>query len=93
MSGFYITLTGLAILFTSKNPGGVNITVNKVESVAAIFKAKASLRKNEKYKNVFIENDLSLEQRVAKSNLHTMLKATGKDKEFVIRGLRLVKKT
>ena len=73
-------------------PGGVTVTLESSQCIGKIFKAKPSLRQNDQYKTVFIENDLSIEARIAKNNLHTLLKISGKEKEYSIKGLKMVKK-
>jgi hypothetical protein len=56
------------------------------------MKAKLGLAKVDKYKDVYIENDLPAEVRIIPGNMRTMQKLTGKDKEYGMKGLRLIKK-
>ena len=74
------------------HPGGVTVTLESPKCIGKVFKAKPSLKNNNVYKNVFIENDLSLEARIAKGNLHTLLALSGKDKEYTVKGVKLVKR-
>ena len=58
-----------------------------------MLKAKSSLKKSSKFEKVFIENDLPLHQRIINNNNRALLKAVGKDKEFMIKSGRVVRKS
>ena len=50
------------------------------------MKAKNSLKHIEKYKKVYIENDYAPETRNSDTNLRTILKEIGKDKQYRVAG-------
>ncbi|KAH3824988.1 hypothetical protein DPMN_126850 [Dreissena polymorpha] len=56
------------------------------------MKNKTNLKISAQYKNVYIEHDLPVEDRIAIANLKTLVKVIGSDKVFV-KGNRLVQKS
>ncbi len=59
--------------------------------VSKIMKAKSNLKNMEQYKHVYIEKALSDTEKKTTLNGGAMLKAVGKDKEYIFVGDRLVK--
>ncbi len=73
-------------------PGVIIARLASKEQKAKLMSAKASLAGHAKYGKVWIENDTSLEVRIQRTNIQTMLKACGKDKEYQFKGSRLLPK-
>jgi len=69
--------------------GVVILTCRNQEDKAAIMKAKATLRNNRAYSRVYIEYDMTYDERNNVTNLKTIAKVIGNDKVFV-RGNKLV---
>ena len=53
---------------------------------------KTKLKNNASYRTVYVERELSAEARAARGNLTTVIKATGMDKEYTVRGVNVVKR-
>lgn len=64
-----------------------------MEHKKGVLKAKRRVLKNStKYSRVYIENDLPLQQRINNNNNRTLLKALGRDNDFMIKSGRVVRK-
>ncbi|WAQ99113.1 hypothetical protein MAR_023486 [Mya arenaria] len=72
--------------------GIVVASCNTKEDKHEIMKCKATLKQNATYKNIYIEHDLTLEERNSIANLKNIAKVIGNDKLYV-KGNRLVQKT
>lgn len=55
-----------------------------------IFSNKRQLKNTNTYKNVYINNDLPIETRIHQSNMRTLLKEVGKEREMFFIGNKLV---
>lgn len=73
-------------------PGIVVITFATMEHKKGVLKAKRVLKNSTKYSRVYIENDLPLQQRINNNNNRTLLKALGRDNDFMIKSGRVVRK-
>ncbi|VDI12057.1 Hypothetical predicted protein [Mytilus galloprovincialis] len=71
-------------------PGIVVIPFATMEHKKGVFKAKRVLKNSTKYSRVYIENDLSLQQRIKNNNNCTLLKALGRENDFMIKTGRVV---
>ena len=69
-----------------KKPGPIIATIETFEQKQSLMKNKNSLKNVNKYKKVYIENDYSPETRNTDSNLRTILKEIGKDKQYRVAG-------
>ena len=69
-----------------RKPGPVIATIETFEQKQKLMKAKNSLKNVEQYKKVYIENDYAPETRNSDSNLRTILKEIGKDKQYRVAG-------
>ncbi|CAG2192965.1 unnamed protein product [Mytilus edulis] len=69
-------------------PGIVVITFATMEHKKGVLKAKRVLKNSTKYSRVYIENDLPLQQRINNNNNRTLLKALGRDNDFMIKYVR-----
>ena len=58
------------------------------EDKQAIMKIKSKLKDSRRYENVYIEHDLSRQQRVFNSNMRTIVNAIGRDK-LQVKGSRV----
>ncbi|WAR20497.1 hypothetical protein MAR_002335 [Mya arenaria] len=65
---------------------------NTKEEKHDIMKCKATLKQNATYKNIYIEHDLTPEERKSIANLKTIAKVIGNDK-LDVKGNRLLQKT
>lgn len=74
-------------------PGVIIVQLDSLEQKHEIMKCKNTLKEQNTYANVFIENDTPLETRIMQSSIRTMLKAVGKEKDFKFHGSRLIPKT
>ncbi|CAC5398837.1 unnamed protein product [Mytilus coruscus] len=63
-----------------------------MEHKKGVLKAKRVLKNSTKYSHVYIENDLPLQQRINNNNNRTLLKALGRDNDFMIKSGRVVRK-
>ena len=70
----------------SKKPGPVIATIESFEKKQTLMKAKNGLKNIEQYKRVYIENDYAPEIRSVDSNLRTILKEIGKNKQYHVNG-------
>ena len=69
-----------------KKPGPIIATIETFEQKQSLMKNKNSLKNVNKYKKVYIENDYSPKTRNTDSNLRTILKEIGKDKQYRVAG-------
>ena len=76
----------------SNKPGIVVVTLENLEQKKLILKSKQVLKHSSRYSNVYIENEIPYEQRINNFNNRTILKALGKDSDFVIKSGRIVRK-
>ncbi|WAR15531.1 hypothetical protein MAR_005636, partial [Mya arenaria] len=76
----------------SSECGIVVVSCNTKEDKYEIMKCKATLKQNATYKNIYIEHDLTPEERNSIANLKTIAKVIGNDKLYV-KGNRLVQRT
>ncbi|XP_052787366.1 uncharacterized protein LOC128222420 [Mya arenaria] len=70
----------------------VVVSCNTKEDKHETMKCKATLKQNATYKNIYIEHDLTPEERNSIANLKTIAKVIGNDKLYV-KGNRLVQRT
>ncbi|KAK3101643.1 hypothetical protein FSP39_005134 [Pinctada imbricata] len=68
----------------SKNPGVVTFTLETKEQKEKLIKEKSKLKSTEKYKRVYIEEEMSKEQLSADQNMRTILKETGIDRHYYV---------
>ena len=73
-------------------PPVIVATLGSKEEVSNVLEAKKVLKQSRNHKNVFIHPDMDIENRIMQSNTMAMLKAVGKDKEFMFKGKTLVKR-
>ena len=80
---------------TSRNdkPGVIIAQFESFAQKKKVLDVKKSLKKIPKYQNVYIEDERSQEQRLAESNLRTVLQAVGKSKDYVLINGRFVKRS
>ncbi|CAG2250065.1 unnamed protein product [Mytilus edulis] len=76
----------------SNKPGIVVIGIESLEQKKLVLKSKKVLMNSAKYSRVYIENDIPYEQRINNINNRTILRALGKDNDFVVKSGRIVKK-
>ncbi|CAG2201731.1 unnamed protein product [Mytilus edulis] len=76
----------------STKPGIVIIGIESLEQKKLVLKSKKVLMNSAKYSRVYIENDIPYEQRINNINNRTILRALGKDNDFVVKSGRIVKK-
>lgn len=72
-----------------KKPGPVIASVESFEKKQKLMKAKNALKNIDTYKRVYIENDYAPEIRNADTNLRTILKEIGKNKQYRVSGGKL----
>ena len=73
-------------------PPVIVATLGSKDEVSNVLEAKSVLKQSWNHKNVFIHADMDIESRIMQSNTMAMLKAVGKDKEFMFKGKSLVKR-
>ena len=69
-----------------KKPGPIIATIETFEQKQKLMKTKNALKNVDKYKKVYIENDYAPETRSTDSNLRTILKEIGKNKQYRVAG-------
>ena len=74
---------------TGRKPGVIVATVETFPQKQKLMKCKAALKKTDTYKKVYIENDYCPETRKTDSNLRTILKEIGKNKQYRVEGGKL----
>lgn len=72
-----------------KKPGVIIASIETFPQKQTLMKSKSALRKIEAYKKVYIENDYCPETRKNDSNLRTILKEIGKEKQYRVEGGKL----
>ncbi|CAG2255483.1 unnamed protein product [Mytilus edulis] len=65
-----------------RKPDIIFVEVDNLDNKRAILKAKATLRSSNKYRDVYVENNIPREKRMLDFNNRTILRAMGKDKEY-----------
>ncbi|CAC5388251.1 unnamed protein product [Mytilus coruscus] len=66
----------------TRKPNIIFVEIDNLDNKRAILKAKAVLRNTNKYRDVYIENNIPREKRMLDFNNRTILRAMGKDKEY-----------
>jgi hypothetical protein len=61
----------------------VVISFENLVQKKSVLKEKRLLKNSSKYSNVFIENDLPLQQRIVNNNNRILLKALGKENDYI----------
>lgn len=75
-----------------KNPGIVVATVETKEMKVKLMKYKKNLKQSRVYSKVYIENELSHDARVHQSNIRTLLKGIGRERDFVFSNGKIKKR-
>lgn len=73
-------------------PGIVVVRLGNKDQVDKVMEGVKNLKQTSQYKKVFISRHMSKELRAMKSNARTLLKACGKEQDFVFKGAFLAKK-
>lgn len=74
---------------SGRKPGVILASIETFPQKQKLMKSKSALKKTLLYKNVYIENDYCPETRKTDSNLRTILKEIGKDKQYRVEGGKL----
>ncbi|VDI71637.1 Hypothetical predicted protein [Mytilus galloprovincialis] len=69
--------------YNEARPGIVVIEFGDLNSKQSVMKVKRVLRETVKYRSVYIENHIPYEKRLIDRNNYNLLKAVGKEEEFV----------
>ena len=69
--------------FYENKPGVVIVSFDNMDSKRNVMKSKKLLRDSRKYRDVYVENYTSNDQRRLDSNNRRLLKAVGKDQEYI----------
>ena len=72
-----------------RKPGVIIASIETFPQKQKLMKCKSALKKTVAYKKVFIDNDYSPETRKTDSNLRTILKEIGKNKQYRVEGGKL----
>jgi len=94
--GLKLTNIGIKNVIRKSNrsdskPGIVVISFENLVKKKSVLKEKRLLKNSSKYSNVFIENDLPLEQRIINNNNRILLKALGKENDYIIKSGRVLR--
>ena len=73
-------------------PGVVIVKVENKEQVDLVMAGVKHLKTSHSHKKIFVNRHMSKDIRAMKSNARTLLKACGKDQDFIFKGPFLVKK-
>ncbi len=73
-------------------PGVVAVSLENKEQVDLVMAGVKHLKASDNHKRIFVNRHMSKEARALKANTRTLLKACGKDNDFVYKGAYLVKK-
>ncbi|CAH1786006.1 unnamed protein product [Owenia fusiformis] len=76
----------------AKYPGIIVAQVKNKDSKSQILSKKRALKQNDLYKNVYIEDFISPDLKKVNDNLHTVLKAVGKENNFIMRNGRFLQR-
>ena len=68
---------------SDSKPGIVVISFENLVQKKSVLKEKRLLKNSSKCSNVFIENDLPLQQRIVNNNNRILLKALGKENDYI----------
>ena len=71
-------------------PGWVIVTVDSNENKQSVMKNKRWLKDSRKYKDVYIENDMTVEMRIQSANMRTLLKELNFDRNLRVVDGRLM---
>ena len=72
-----------------RKPGVIIASIDTFPQKQKLMKSKSALKKTVAYKRVFIDNDYCSETRKIDSNLRTILKEIGKNKQYRVEGEKL----
>lgn len=94
--GLKLTNIGIKNVIRKSNrsdskPGIVVISFENLVKKKSVLKEKRLLKNSSKYSNVFIENDLPLQQRIVNNNNRILLKALGKENDYIIKSGRVLR--
>ena len=73
-----------------RKPGVIVASIETFPQKQKLMKSKSSLKKTAAYKRVYTENDYCSETRKTDSNLRTILKEIGKNKQYRVEGGKIV---
>lgn len=74
---------------SGRKPGVIIASIETFAQKQKLMKTKSALKKTVAYKKVYIENDYCPETRKTDSNLRTLLKEIGKDKQYRVEAGKL----
>ena len=77
----------------SRNPGVVTVTLETKEQKEKVMKEKRKLKSCDKYRKVYIEEEMSKEQLSADQNMRTILKETGIDRDYYVQNGNIRKRS
>lgn len=75
-----------------EKPGVVIATIETHQQKQKLMKEKCKLKNSSKYRNVYIQHELSRSEQNTQTSLITILKEIGKDKDYHVNGSRIVSK-
>lgn len=70
------------------DPGVVIVKCNNIDDKKTILSSKRKLKDSRNFRDVFIHNDYSQQERIQTANLRTLIKAVGND-NLIIKGNRV----
>ena len=86
----YVTVTAAERKTSAgRKPGVIIASIETFPQKQKLMKSKSALKKTVAYKKVFIDNDYNSETRKTDSNLRTILKEIGKNKQYRVEGGKL----
>jgi hypothetical protein len=74
-------------------PGVIVVKLETQAQKIKLMKSKKSLKNTPAYNQVYIDNDLPRDVRNTENSLRILLKEVGKDKDYFVRGTRLMRRT